>query len=206
MKVHIIIFFIFFLSTRSSELVAQKKDNIPIDPLDTLGYNLPEELIIGNNIYKTKYHYLVIGLGFSGNGIKKYDSNIGIDYHLNIKNRYYQIGVMRTKELKGLFPANYIRVFNDFHFSMGKKIENVKMAYFGYAGPSIIYGKNHYSEEAYVTIGVQGQLQCIYKHFFDVGMGLTLYGNINFRYSSAGIRLNIFFSNAFKRKVNAYLK
>ena len=206
MRTLVFICLFFFLVFASLEGLAQKKKKLPVNPEDTLGFHLPEELILGNSKYKTKHHFLLLGVGFSGNGLKKLDGNFGLDYQVNIKNVYYQMGLMRSKELKGLFPTDYQRIFYDFHLSIGKKLESVKMTYMAVAGPSLIAGRNHSIDPAYTSVGIQCQLQAIYKPFFDVGTGVCLYGNLNSKYSSLGLRLSIFFSNAYKGKVNEYLK
>lgn len=206
MRALVFICFIFFFAFTSLEAYAQKKKKLPVNPEDTMGFHLPEELILGNSKYKTKHRFLLMGVGISGNGLKRTDGNFGIDYHLPIKGNYYQLGLMRSKELKGLFPANYQRIFYDLHFSMGKKIESVKMTYMALAGPSLITGRNYSNASAYTTIGIHCQLQAIYKPYFDVGTGLCLYGNLNSKYSSVGIRISFFFSNAYKGKLNEYLK
>lgn len=198
--------FLLFLSAIPRESFAQKKKKQIINPEDTLGFHLPEELILGNAKYKTKHSYFLAGAGISGNGLKRLDGNFGIDYHFNIKGHYYQLGIMRSKELHGLFPVYYDRILFDFHASFGKKLESVKTTYMALIGPSVIIGTNNPKENSYTTAGIQGQVQAIYKVFFDVGTGICLYGNLNPKYSSAGIRLSFFFSNAYKGKVNEYLK
>jgi hypothetical protein len=206
MRAQVFILSLVFLACVSSFALGQKNKKSPVNPADTLGFHLPEELILGNSKYKTKHHYLLLGVGISGNGLKRTDGNFGLDYHMNIKGKYYQAGLMRSKELKGLFPTEYERIFYDLHFSMGKKLESVKMTYMALAGPSIITGRNHSNSSAYTSVGIQGQLQAIYKPFFDIGAGLSLYVNLNLKYSSAGARISLFFSNAYKGKVNEYLK
>ena len=152
--------------------------------------------------------------GYSGFLIKPASTRVE-DYQLFAKVRPVQVGVNSydiCKSVENVFKIGYHRsevtvifgqnnpdFMSDLHFCLGKRIENVKYNFAGFVGLARCVGLLD-SSTKFTSPGIYAEIQATKKIFFDIGYGLTLYANYNKSYPIVGLRLDLFFSNSYRRK------
>jgi hypothetical protein len=163
---------------------------------------LPSEMTFGNHIFRTNYNWVSLGMGFSGHRLNATDGNISVSYSFHVRKKYFTAGLMRALELRGFFPSSYDRALYAVHAGMGAKKERPGWMMSAFAGPSYgaFYTESNKNTQTFLGLRLEGQI--IRKPIFDMGIGLSMYADINTRYSTAGMRIAFILSNAYKGKVN----
>lgn len=170
----------------------KKKKHIP--PLDST-------FVIQNKKMKYYNNWLTGGAGMQQNLTyrRKYGFSGGVDYHFHIKHHYFQLGTVITGEKFGSYD-NY-----NFHLAYGKRFEDATFHAAAFVGISYSSGyakvdstgkyERHYKEPG---IYIEGQL--IKKLTYDVGIGVSVFGDYNQEQAIIGGRIIFYFSGAYKGK------
>lgn len=160
-------------------------------------YPWKKDTIIGENKYKIYNNWLSAGAGWSRNFSFGNDQfNLNMDYHFHITDKYFQIGLF--------FSGDAFRDYNNynFHAGYGKRIESgaINFSYFGGASFSTGYKKSGTQTQGkpFNEPGVFGQVEYIRKIKYDVGVGAGLFADANLLQTTAGFKLVVYFSGAFK--------
>ena len=159
------------------------------------------------NIYKKGSNWLSFGLG----GVYRIEKNtidqsFGVAYHLRYKAVYFNGGWhFTTNKLIGFRPLRILRqmeFLNDIHLGAGIRTEGRWHNISFFIGPSWalmlipVEGKKGISKVRN-NLGAILETQIIYKYFYDIGVGVSIYGSFNKRYQVAGLKLCFYFSNAY---------
>lgn len=152
---------------------------------------------------KLKYYnsWLTGGAGIQQNLSynRKYGFAGGVDFNFHIKQHYFQLGTVITGEKFGSYD-NY-----NFHLGYGKRYEdrNINAAVFIGISYSSGYAKVDSSgryERPFKEPGAYIEGQIIKKLTYDVGVGISVFGDYNQEQSIVGGRFIIYFSGAYKGK------
>jgi hypothetical protein len=178
------------INTRT-DTVKQKKHVIPLD----------STFILGDKKLKYYNNWLTLGAGLQQNLTYKrsYGFSGGMDFQFHLKQHYFQLGTVITGERFGFYD-NY-----QFHLGYGKRFEDNSIHAAAFAGISYSSGyakvdsSGHY-ERAYKEPGIYIEGQVIKKITYDVGIGISVFGDFNQEQSIAGARLVLYFSGAYKGK------
>ena len=160
----------------------------------------PEEIVINKNRYLKYTNWLTLGAGYGqklNTPIHSIPGSLNVYFH--VKKIYFNAGYMRSK--LDILRGNYSEGFlSDLHGTVGFRNETRKSNFSYFAGPSYIHGLLD-SSKTYSSIGAYAEIQYIKKIYYDVGIGSSVFINYNRFYPIVGIRLDIYFSNAFKGKI-----
>jgi hypothetical protein len=163
-----------------------------------------EELIeIKGNLYKVHANYLNFGPGISY--LIKQDIRavcIGAGYNFRFKKKYYKVGFQRTDNIS-FFGTSPI-YFTDFHLATGKRIPSKRfnLSYF-YGGSFYSFNDNTLKEDPVKRgIGLYGEASAFVKPLYDIGIGLTGFTNLNLHAPVFGVRVELYFSGAYRGKKN----
>ncbi len=167
-----------------------------------------EEFIIGEKIYKPGCGWFKLSTGTSYN-IKReaYESSSNICYSFRVKNTYLQLGYHSSSDM--FFTKRSSQKLNDLYISIGSRKETKKSNISVFAGPSYAYGANYFETntlglkyyKAFTRLGLIANAEYTFKIFYDMGLGLSIFGSYNERYKVAGIQLHVYLSGAFKGKI-----
>lgn len=91
---------------------------------------------------------------------------------------------------------------NDLHLGWGMRKESKALNVAYYLCVSRPWG-NINDTTAFGDIGAYAEVQLIRKLFYDVGGGISIFGNYNRYFPLVGIRLDIFLSGAYQGRINA---
>lgn len=180
-----------FLILSSTTLYSQKKDSI---------YDGDKTIVINNNKFKVYNNWLSGGAGEINNFTREgYEFTLGADYNFHIQAKYFQLGFCFSG-----FDINNFKDY-DYHLGLGKRIENAKYNFAFFIGPAYATGfikvNGTYSAgKIYNKLSLYGSIQMTKKIKYDVGIGPTLFFDLNQYQNMAGIRLDIYFSGAYKGK------
>jgi hypothetical protein len=127
------------------------------------------------------------------------DIRLNFNYSFSLGNNFYKVGYF----IRGGFSQNpsigndgYL--YNSFDISIGKRFQSEWFQVAFFAGPSYVFGKKQISpdnDEKFYTIGLETDVQLLFRPANEVGVGIGLYGNINFERSFVGININITLGN-----------
>jgi hypothetical protein len=122
------------------------------------------------------------------------------NYNFGIRKQFFQIGYMRSEPppvLWGNYTENFL---NDLHvaYSIRRETKALNIAYIG--GLSYAWGLS--KNTPYSSPGLYVEGQAIRKVAYDLGIGFAIFASYNPKFSCAGLRLEFFFSSAYKGKVN----
>ena len=161
----------------------------------------PDKMIIyKNNKFKVYNNWISAGAG-EGYNFTHYGPQftLGADFNFHIKMEYFQFGLF--------FLGDRFGSYNDFnyHLGYGKRMERNKFNMAGFLGLAYSTGYRKVNEvfspdNVYNQLGLYACFQFIKKITYDTGIGPGLYFNINPYQSVGGIRLDIYFSGAYKGK------
>lgn len=189
-----IIVFSFLISFVKAQSEAVKDD---FDP--------KKEVVFDGKRFRVWNSYLTFG-GLSGGSINKVVPGCqfagAIDLNIHIKKNYFQSGIC----LSGQTFGNYSDT--EFHLCWGKRIEkkHYNFAAFGGIDYSLFYVWNKdsipqkFNTTPKTAPGAYLAVQNFFKFKYDVGIGITLYASYNYSRYLFGMRLEMFFSNAYRGK------
>ena len=156
-----------------------------------------EEITIKKDRFLKKTNWVTLGFGY-GQKLNSSDYSFpgSLNIYFHVKNVYFNTGIMRTK--LDVLLAKYSGDFlTDIHGTVGFRTETRKNSFSYFAGPSYVHGLLD-SATAYKGIGAYAEIQYIQKIYYDIGLGSSVFVNYNRSFPIVGIRLDFYFSNAFK--------
>jgi len=146
------------------------------------------------------------------------EPNFLVDVHFRIKKKHYLGTGFVTSRYQFLdkngdnlfLPHSFVRhSVNSFHAMYGWRGEKMYHNYGFFMGPSLNLGHEFMGSDPikgdeyklYLEPGFYASLQYTYKFYYDLGLGTTLWANINKSYQVVGLSLHVYFSTAFKREL-----
>jgi hypothetical protein len=159
-----------------------------------------KELSYDGKRYRVFNNYLTAGGGSCYNNyIQNTNLNIGVDYNYHIRQVYFQTGIF----LAGSRFGNYNHL--QLHTAVGKRFELNKFNMAGYLGPSMSFinrpiidtVNNLIRSRTLQPLGFHAAVQFTFKFKYDVGIGVSIFSDINKEQSVYGLRLELFFSGAY---------
>jgi len=157
--------------------------------------------VINNKKLKYYNNWLTAGAGVQQNLTYKRPLGFagGLDFNFHITNQYFNAGTVITGERFGYYN-NY-----QFHVGYGKRYEDEDFHTSGFVGLSYStgYGKvDSVYSRPFQEVGLYIQGELVKKIAYDVGLGISLFGDINKEQAIVGARLVLYFSGAYKGVFN----
>lgn len=156
-----------------------------------------QEITIKKDRFLKKTNWITVGFGY-GQKLNTTDYSFpgSLNAYFHVKNVYFNAGIMRSK--LDVLIAKYSGDFlTDIHGTVGFRTESRKNSFSYFAGPSYVHGLLD-SATTYKGIGAYAEVQYIQKIYYDIGLGSSVFVNYNRYYPIIGIRLDFYFSNAFR--------
>ncbi|MGZ6555167.1 MAG: hypothetical protein ACXVDV_21500, partial [Bacteroidia bacterium] len=212
MKKHILFFLFFAISSIATHLSAQtdtvingkhykivedKKNTSPATSVEKHKRRLPpadSTFVIDNKKLKYYNGWFTLGGGFQQNLThkRKIGFSGGLDFNFHIKQQYFQLGTVLTGERFGFYD-NY-----EFHLGYGKRFEDKDVHFSGFAGVSYSTGYGKVGDTVYTRPfahpGIYAQVEAVKKITYDVGIGVSLFADLNQEQGILGGRIIIYFS------------
>ncbi|MGQ0828191.1 MAG: hypothetical protein ACT4ON_07340 [Bacteroidota bacterium] len=170
---------------------ASKKKYFPLDSI----------FVIDNKKFKYFNNWLTVGGGWQQN--LTYDRPLGftggLDFNFHIKQHYFQAGTNITGVKFG-FYNNY-----QLHLGYGKRFEDRAIHAAGFVGLSYSSGRKKIDSvyiQPFSEPGIYLQGEVVVKITYDVGIGVSLFADMNQEQSMMGLRFILYFSGAYKGKKN----
>ncbi len=208
MKTLLSIFLFLFLS---SSIFAQqsKVDSTEKKPKKFLEY------YIGDYKFKERNNWFLFGFGptFFPSIPNINNANFSMDYHFFDKSdRLWQAGYSAITQEYLAFGGATVYLHE---LKFGRGVYRTESQYWklaGFVGPSIDYASYYPLDTTKsikgtksIGVGIQAQMEFIFKPVYDFGIALTPFININTVQSVAGITISVYSSNAMIRN-NSRLK
>ena len=207
MKTYVSILLLFAVSLIALPLHAQTdtvingKHYTAVDPAKTVKKkkypSLDSTFVLNNKKFRYYNNWLTLGAGVQQNLSYKRTLGFagGLDYNFHIKDQYFNAGTVITGERFG-FYNNY-----QFHVGYGRRYEDNDFHTSAFAGISYStgYGKvDSVYSRPYQQVGLYIQGELVKKIAYDVGIGVSLFGDFNAEQSIVGARLVLYFSGAYR--------
>jgi hypothetical protein len=177
----------------STWLSAQQKDSLKKGMPD---YYAKEEVIYEGKRYRIHNTYLTAGGGFLNSSIRPQGQKaIGIDFHFPIRKLHFQMGGVMSGEDFG--SNNNVQL----HVGYGYRRETRSTNLAAYIGPTVFQGVTGdigSPPEFYSGAGGYVCLQAVSKFTYDIGVGIELFGEINYKQGMFGFKVIAFFSGAYR--------
>lgn len=155
------------------------------------------EVVFNNKRYKIYNNYVSGGDGRCYNsGWKELEFCPTLDFNFHIQKQYFQVG--------GLLAGPHLGANNcvQVHACWGYRYERSNYMLAAYGGLSYTGGyylpPDSTTQIPFKSVGAYIALQCFYKIKFDYGVGLTGFIDCNTTQVLSGIRLEVFFSGAYR--------
>jgi len=166
-------------------------------------YNRKEEILYQSKRYRVHNNYLTLGGGILGSTLREDMQNaVAADYQFHIRRKHFQVGAMMSGE--EFLSNNYVQL----HLGYGYRIENYNTNYAAFIGPTYfsgVAGRVGQAEDFFDGYGVYVSVQAVLKFAYDIGLGVEVFGEANYKQNMVGIKLIAFFSGAYrgvKKRVN----
>jgi hypothetical protein len=176
-----------------------KVENKEITKLYRDTFERKKEIVLQNKRYRIYNNYLVVGIGKCYNsGWQEFDLCTAFDFNFHAAKNYFQIG----GNLVG--PALWNNNTLQFHAGWGYRFERCNYQLSAYGGVSFSDGYRLLQSGVDSTkvrsnnLGGYISLQYLYKLKFDYGVGVSTFFDVNAKQALIGIKLDIFFSGAYK--------
>jgi hypothetical protein len=206
-----IIFFILAIQCLFVQAYAQGRDTVPAVKLPQKAaspYNPKEEIVVKGKRFRVYNNWVNVGSGEGINSALPWTQYVlDVDLHFHFGKQYIQLGTFLS--------GDRFLAFNNYsaHLCYGKRWENISRNIFICAGPSYSWGfplvHGIYDVNVYHLTGVCAQATYIFKQAYDLGIGLTAFGDVNSKQSVYGLRLELYFSGAYRgegRKKAGWMK
>ncbi len=174
-------------------------ENREITKLYRDAFDRKKEIVLQNKRYRIYNNYLTAGAGQCFNsGWKEIDLCTAFDFNFHAQKKYFQVG--GTLVGPALWNNNCIQL----HAGWGYRYERCNYQLAAYGGLS--YSNGYYLQQTDTniykvkmnTVGAYAALQYFYKFKFDYGIGLSAFFDINAKQTLTGIKLELFFSGAYR--------
>jgi hypothetical protein len=162
-----------------------------------------QDTIIRDDVFRKYSNWISVGGGTARNNhIGNSQFTGGLDYNFHIQQRYFQFGLLVSGDQFGSYN-NY-----QAHLCYGQRSESGTRNFAYFAGLSFSefnppYG-NGYAQTANNGIGIYFNAEYILKVTYDVGLGISAFGDINTNENLFGAKINVFFCGSYKGKKDVY--
>ena len=127
------------------------------------------------------------------------DVNINANYCFSLMTNYYKVGYFMRgglSEEPTTDEDGYL--IQSIDLSIGKRLQSKWFQASLFGGPAFVFGKRRisvFNDEKFNTVGLETDIQLLFRLANEVGLGVGLYGNLNFIKNYAGININITLGN-----------
>jgi hypothetical protein len=196
---------------RENDSLKQQRDNKQIKTaLPTPKSNIKvdsNEFVYKGNVYKRMSGYLTLSAGpaFNLKPLSYKNPIVGMGLTLRFNKNYTRLNYSNIK-----FDGNPLYRNQYFNVLLGNTKQKIKSASCYYFGLSYSFlwrnakdalGNIKPNEYARIgSFGLYGEYTYFYKPLYDIGIGPTVFVNLDFINPIAGIKLDLYFANSFKRK------
>ena len=141
----------------------------------------------------TYKYWMTVGFFFNP------DITFNLNYSFSLGNNFYKVGYQTKGDglIWGGFGKNKY-LFRSLDFSIGRRLQSKWFQASLFIGPSYVFGKKLLmtnTVEDFSTIGLETDMQVLFRPANEVGIGIGLFGNLNFIKNSAGININLTLGN-----------
>ncbi|MFN5181871.1 MAG: hypothetical protein ACK5BJ_04875 [Bacteroidota bacterium] len=166
-------------------------------------FDAKQEIVVDGKRYRIWHNYITGG-SFPGasinSAIPTSQTCAALDFNFHIKKEYFQAGVLLSGNVFGDWNNSAM------HLCWGKKIEKTKYLFAAYGGVdySLFYPWEkdsvpaRFISPAINAVGAYLAIQNFWKLKYDVGAGCTTFFSYNTKQYLVGIRMELFFSSAFR--------
>ncbi|MCX6257480.1 MAG: hypothetical protein NTW49_06235 [Bacteroidia bacterium] len=168
-----------------------------------------KKIVYQDKIYQTGSSWFTIGAGAGfETSLKDLEKNLSMGINFRIKDQYFNVGYHFSSD-EMIYKRSMQRL-TDLHVGIGIRREDLKHNVYFFGGPSNSYGYIYnYSDstgtkyyKGFNTIGIYTEFQYTWKIFYDIGIGPSFYANINQYYKVVGVQLHLYFSTAYRNKID----
>lgn len=142
----------------------------------------------------TTYKYWISVGGWIGKNV-----SLNFNYSFSLGGNFYKVGYFtRGGFSQNPSVGNDGYLFNTIDISVGKRLQSEWFQTSVFAGLSYVFGKKEISQgnyEKYYTLGLESDIQLLFRIADEIGLGVGLYGNLNFIKNYAGININLILGN-----------
>ena len=157
---------------------------------------LSENLLFAQEEDTVYKYWMTVGWMFNNDLMSS-----NLNYSFSLGNNFYKIGYFgrggfSLSDTPTVGRDGYL--YNTIDISIGKRFQSEWFQAAFFVGPSYLFGKKELSEdnfENYNTVGLESDIQLLFRLADEVGVGVGLYGNLNFEKSYAGMNINITLGN-----------
>ena len=130
-------------------------------------------------------------------GVGVINTNINLNYSFSIADNFYKVAYLkRGGLLTRTGKDGYL--YNAVDISIGKRLKSEWFQTSLFVGPSYIFGEKNVTPgkyERFNTVGLETDLQLLFRLANEIGIGIGLYGNFNFKNNYSGINVILTFGN-----------
>lgn len=138
-------------------------------------------------------YWLTIGARFGEN------LSLNFNYTFGKANNFYKVGYFtRGGYSRKPAPGKDGYLFNSVDISIGKRFQSEWFMVSAFSGPAYVFGEERNSPgnyDKYNTIGIDSYIQLLFRLADEIGIGIGIYGNLNFIRNYAGVNVNITIGN-----------
>ncbi len=167
-----------------------------------------EDTIIENKIYRPYSNYLLLSVGKSyniENGEVETAGSVGFVFR--IIDQFFQAGYHMSSDQ--FFLNRSYQKLNDIFIMYGFRQDLLKRNMDVFFGVSYAYGSTYWETDSlnkrwykgFSTIGIRVSADYEWKLFYDIGIGLNGYAEWNSYYPIVGIKINVYFSGAYRGEI-----
>lgn len=145
----------------------------------------------------TTYKYWITIGGMLTNEV----ASINLGYSFSLGSNFYKASYLQKSGFSlssNSVVGNDGYLYNSIDVSIGRRLQSEWFQAALFIGPSYLFGKKEVTEnnyENYNTVGLQSDLQLLCRIADEVGIGVGLYGNLNFENNYAGLNVNVTLGN-----------
>lgn len=181
---------------------------------DTLPYNRKHELLYRGKRYAIYNNYLLMGAGYNYSSLHAdppLQTNYGMQFVFHIRKQHFQGGVLVSG--RSFTWSRHIALFGGY----GYRKEDLKYNLGVFAGACYNYGilppritiSDTIPAKLYERWGGYVSAHYIKKLYYDIGIGVEVFVNVDPKHLMAGGKAIMFFSGAYRGKennVNRYVR
>jgi hypothetical protein len=129
------------------------------------------------------------------------EGSVTLSYQFSLEDYFYKVGylVKGAAALDGGFTTNADGfLFRSVNISIGDRLEDRYYQIATFIGPSFVFGENRKNNDEIVnfsTVGLQFDTEIVFKPVSEIGLGLGIYGNLNFKQPFYGMNVLINIGN-----------
>ncbi|MCU0432450.1 MAG: hypothetical protein MUC87_03220 [Bacteroidia bacterium] len=163
-------------------------------------YNAKKEVVFKDKRFRVYNNWISAGAGPAWHSDNpRTQLAFGLNFNFHLKQYYFRVG--------GMFSGDRFGNWNNYHGHLGyifKRRENEKMNRSYLAGISystgyrFIYAGHYDGQNPYRKAGLYLEYQYIRKLNYDFGVGTAFFADINDLNQIIGVRVDVFFSGAYR--------